>query len=104
MLTAALLTALTLASTQPVNLPDESRLDFNCAASAAWMIAGQHETAKVSILPLYTFFLGRLSARDPHRDWLVDVAGATQRGDLTSDAMAELEVCGDIYARATQRR
>jgi len=104
MFAPAFLAALTLTAVTPVNITDDTRLDFNCATSAAWMIAGQPEREKASILPLYTFFLGRLSARDPSQDWFAAVNASTRRGELPSDALAELDVCGDIYSQATHQR
>jgi hypothetical protein len=76
---------------------EKSDFDLVCAITTAAQMNQDEQTAAAT-MPIHTFYIGRLSARDDHTNWTIVVASHLAENQWAAPSAQLLGKCLDFYA------
>jgi hypothetical protein len=76
---------------------EKSDFDLVCAITTAAQM-NQDEQRAAATMPIHTFYIGRLSARDDHTNWTIVVASRLAESQWVAPSPQLLGKCLDFYA------
>ena len=81
---------------------DKSDFDLVCAITTAAQM-NQDEQRAVATLPVHTFYIGRLSARDDQTKWTTVIVSRLAENQWAAPSPQLLGKCQDFYASKLKR-
>jgi hypothetical protein len=81
---------------------DKSDFDLVCAITTAAQM-NQDEQRAAATLPVHTFYMGRLSARDDHTKWTIVILSRLAENQWAAPSPQLLGKCLDFYASKLKR-